>query len=240
MIVLAWLLAGLGGIWLCWRMLAAFANAQPRQLISAAKLFAASFVAMASMGLLAFGRLGVVLALFGAVFLTAYRLNVQKRPPDPLEPGDSAEGESRIETGWLSMRLDRGSGEMSGDVKSGRFAGRALATLDLAELLALRRELGEAEPASLPLIDTWLDRLDPDWRVAGEAQGRRGGTATFHSDSMDEAMALDVLGLRKGAGRAEIEAAYRRVMAQVHPDKGGTDRLASLVNAARAFLLERA
>jgi len=91
----------------------------------------------------------------------------------------------------------------------------------------------------LPLIDTWLDRVAPDWRQGARSGTDRGAGATAGSSAMDETTALEVLGLRPGAGRAEIEAAYRRVMAKVHPDKGGSDRLASLVNAARDYLLNR-
>ncbi|HEX2529627.1 MAG TPA: DnaJ domain-containing protein [Geminicoccus sp.] len=238
MILVVWLLAAAAAVAFVWWLLRSFANARPHQIISAGKLFAASFVAMAGMGLLAFGRLGVVGALIGASVLTATRMRAQHRPPDPL-PGDAADEGDRsvVETPWLSMSLDRATGEMSGQVKQGRLVGQSLAALSLDQLLALRQEIAAAEPSSLPLVDTWLDRAAPDWRERDRDQ--RGDEATFHSGNMDEAQALDILGLRPGAGRAEIEAAYRRVMAQVHPDKGGSNRLASLVNAARAFLLNR-
>lgn len=238
MIVLGWLLAILALAGIGWWLLGAFASASPRSVVSALKLFMASFAAMASLGLLALGRLGIVLAFFGALGLTVTRLRAKSRPPDPLDgeaPGSA--GESSIETGWLSMQLDRASGAMSGRVKTGRFAGRTLDSLDIGEVLALREELSASEPASLPLIDTWLDRMAPGWRA--QAGGSRGSDATNTTEEMNETMALDILGLGPGVGRAEVEAAYRRVMAQVHPDKGGSDRLASLVNAAREFLLNR-
>ncbi|TNE63359.1 MAG: hypothetical protein EP335_09790 [Alphaproteobacteria bacterium] len=53
--------------------------------------------------------------------------------------------------------------------------------------------------------------------------------------SRDEA--LEVLGLQPGASEDEINAAYRRLMAQVHPDKGGNDWMASKLNEARRTLL---
>lgn len=52
--------------------------------------------------------------------------------------------------------------------------------------------------------------------------------------------ARDLLGVGEGAGRAEIEAAYRRLMLRVHPDHGGTDALAARLNAARSRLLNQA
>ena len=238
MILVAWILLAAAAIAGAWWTLGRFAAASPRQVARAVKLFVASFAAMAGLGLLAFGRLGLVVALVGAVILTATRIGAAHRPPDPLS-GDAGSGDasSTVETEWLAMRLDRSTGDMTGTVRQGPYAGRSLAELSPADLLALRHELATAEPASLPLLDTWLDRVMPQWREQGGEQ--RGGSATFHSETMDETQALDILGLRPGAGRAEIEAAYRRVMTQVHPDKGGSNRLASLVNAARTFLLDR-
>ena len=53
--------------------------------------------------------------------------------------------------------------------------------------------------------------------------------------SRDEA--LRVLGLGADAGGDDIRAAHRRLMLQNHPDKGGSDYLASKVNEAKDVLL---
>jgi hypothetical protein len=237
MIVLGWLLGLATLAVLGWWLVRAFSRASPKVVAGSLKLFLASFAAMAGMGLLTLGRLGLLLALVGAVGLTFARMRAQWRPPDPIAGDDpAADGESAIETDWLSMRLDRATGTMSGRVLRGDFAARELASLDLGELLALRGALAAAEPGSLPLIDTWLDRCAPGWRTDARSDRPSGRDATSAVPEMDEAAALEILGLHRGAGRAEIEAAYRRVMSRVHPDSGGSDRLASLVNAARDFL----
>jgi curved DNA-binding protein CbpA len=55
---------------------------------------------------------------------------------------------------------------------------------------------------------------------------------------MTRAEALKVLGLQEGASNDEIRAAHRKLIAQNHPDKGGSDYLASKVNEAKDTLLE--
>lgn len=51
------------------------------------------------------------------------------------------------------------------------------------------------------------------------------------------ARARTVLGLGAGAGRTEILAAHRRMLAAVHPDRGGSDAGVHEANEARDLLL---
>ena len=71
--------------------------------------------------------------------------------------------------------------------------------------------------------------------VHGNTRKRRDNGVT----AMDEAEALRVLGLSAGASEDEIKVAHRRLMAQIHPDHGGSDYLAGKINAARDVLLRR-
>jgi hypothetical protein len=62
-----------------------------------------------------------------------------------------------------------------------------------------------------------------------------------HADpakAISEAHARSLLGVGEAAGRAEIEAAYRRLMQRAHPDRGGTPGLAAQLNLARDRLLK--
>lgn len=54
-----------------------------------------------------------------------------------------------------------------------------------------------------------------------------------------EAEARRLLGVDDHADEAEIRAAYRRIAAVVHPDRGGSAELARQVNAARDILIPR-
>lgn len=49
--------------------------------------------------------------------------------------------------------------------------------------------------------------------------------------------ARDVLGVQPGATREEILAAHRRLVGQVHPDRGGSGEAMLEANAARDVLL---
>lgn len=58
--------------------------------------------------------------------------------------------------------------------------------------------------------------------------------------SMGESEARAVLGLNADADADAIRAAHRRLIAAVHPDRGGSAELTRQLNAARDALLKRA
>ena len=53
---------------------------------------------------------------------------------------------------------------------------------------------------------------------------------------MSRREACEILGVGESASRAEVEAAYRRLMMRAHPDHGGSAGLAAKLNAARDVL----
>jgi len=146
-------------------------------------------------------------------------------------PADAGGEASGVETATLEMRLDLATGLMSGRVRRGALSGRELADLDLGELLALLADCAREDPESVPLLETWLDRVHPDWREAP------GADPSGRDAAMTRAEALAILGLSEGATEEEVRAAHRRMMRAAHPDQGGSDWLASRLNAAREFLL---
>jgi hypothetical protein len=58
--------------------------------------------------------------------------------------------------------------------------------------------------------------------------------------TMPEAEARDILGVDSTADAETIRAAHRRLVAAVHPDRGGSAGLTQRINVARDVLLKRA
>lgn len=145
-------------------------------------------------------------------------------------PAPSSGQTSRVATEWLEMTLDHTSGETSGLVLKGPFAGARLAELSREQLLALRADLRIEDEEGARLLDAYLARVHPGASDA-EPPPRSGASAMTRDE------ALDILGLSDGASEAEIREAHRRLMQQMHPDRGGTDYLAAKINAARDYLL---
>ncbi|MCY4040283.1 MAG: DnaJ domain-containing protein [Gammaproteobacteria bacterium] len=150
----------------------------------------------------------------------------------------SADGRtSEVRSAWLRMTLDHDSGHMEGEILLGEHAGQFLSELDFDALMALREEIEDSD--SLRLFDAWLDRHHQDWRSSGEGGQRRGADSEpdIGSGSMTRPEALRILGLGEDATDDEIRTAYKQLMQKLHPDLGGSDYLASVVNRAKQVLL---
>lgn len=71
----------------------------------------------------------------------------------------------------------------------------------------------------------------------GAGGGGGNGSSTQSRGQMDKAEALAMLGLDDGASADQVREAYKTLIGKLHPDKGGTNRLAQLLNEARDLLL---
>ena len=147
----------------------------------------------------------------------------------------SAGKTSDIETGYLRMKLDHDSGEMSGTVLRGGFSGRDLDDLGLDELLTLFEECLRADEKGARVLESYLDRgRHQGWRdtMDSRAGGGKPGTA-----GMNAAEAREILGVGDDATSDEIKAAHRDLMQRNHPDHGGSTYLATKINQAKDLLL---
>jgi hypothetical protein len=94
----------------------------------------------------------------------------------------------------------------------------------------------EAWPAALALLllGAWLalSTRRPPGSAPDSAPAER-------PEPMSVDAARRILGVGPDASAPEIQAAYKRLMRSVHPDRGGTAGLAAQLNAARDRLLRR-
>lgn len=108
----------------------------------------------------------------------------------------------------------------------------ALAGLSLGAMLLLTGRGAAAFGALVflgPLAWSW-------WQEGRPLPGARAAPA---GPRMSRAEALQVLGLREGATKADVREAWVRLMRTAHPDGGGSDWLAAQINQARDVLLRR-
>ncbi|HEY6869707.1 MAG TPA: molecular chaperone DnaJ [Novosphingobium sp.] len=82
------------------------------------------------------------------------------------------------------------------------------------------------------LLCKWTTGRWP-WELAGWELGGRSAR------SAAEARARALLGVSPRANRTEIIEAHKRLVAMVHPDRGGTGEQVHEANAARDLLLAR-
>ena len=143
---------------------------------------------------------------------------------------------SKVRSAGLEMILDHDSGYMDGQVLAGRFEGQFLSQLEIDDLLQIAEDFRDDEE-SLRLLESYLDRTHPGWRENVDGGSTDGAAAAHGSGSMSPEEAYDILGLKPGASEAEIVDAHRRLMKQVHPDRGGSDALAAKINEAKDRLL---
>lgn len=208
-------------------------------------------------------NLGGYLALFGAFFFAVTGrlplalplaffgfMLLQKNNPFFPFPGQNRtrEGQrSAVRTDYLEIELDHTTGDITGRVTKGHFAGRDLKALGVDDLIALWRVCEREDRQSAQILVAYLDRWEPDWRQkagAGHQQSAGGGTGysqrpgrTTAAMTVDEAW--EVLGLKPGASEEAIRQAHRQLMKKFHPDQGGSDYIAAQINMAKDVLLGR-
>ena len=144
----------------------------------------------------------------------------------------NAPGTSEITSRYIHMVLFHETGLIDGKVIEGQFQDAKLSQLEIAQLIELLREIQDDQD-SMNLLIAYLERQHPSWQQDTGIQ-----TPSPSSDTeMNEAQALDILGLENSATKEDVVLAHRRMMQKMHPDRGGSTYLATKINAAKELLL---
>lgn len=143
---------------------------------------------------------------------------------------------SDVETRFLRMALDHDSGQMTGEVLEGDYAGRTLDGMSMDEVVDLLRVCWVEDQPSAQVLEAYLNRVHPDWRQKTQEGAAPGGGGS-RGGAMSRAEALDVLGLDDGASELDIKDAHHRLIDGLHPDHGGSTYLAAKINQAKDALL---
>ena len=213
-------------------VLRVFLTTPPADLARRLRLGAGVLLILAAIGLAFLRRfpLAIPLALAGLFVLRRHAGMGRMSPAAPPA--------SNVRSAGLDMTLDHETGEMDGKILAGRHEGKMLSELDFAAL----KEVGDdfrGDADSLRLLEGYLDRRHPGWRDDVETDAARGQSAPAGAGRMSLEEAYEILGLDAGAGEAEVREAHRRLMKQLHPDRGGTSALAAKINEAKDRIVGR-
>ncbi len=137
--------------------------------------------------------------------------------------------------GWLLWRNATGKGMSARNVtlfKGVVWLGLA-AALFVAKLLPLAFMLLLAA-GGVTAIEMWRER------AMKEDEARSGGAMTAPAKTaLSKSEAASVLGVDETADSDAVKSAHKKLIAQLHPDKGGTDYLAAKINEAREVMLRK-
>jgi uncharacterized protein YjiS (DUF1127 family) len=241
------LLLGAAALVILLILLRGFIGVDPKLLSKALRYAAAIGLALAALFFAFLDRVGVAV-LLGSM---AYGLFTGGRawpggwpgwhfPYSGGGPRSQSGQTSTVQTEWIEMELDHDTGEMHARVLKGSFSGKALDTLSDEQALAFYAEAGSVDPETARLMEAYLDRrLGADWR--SKARERNADEDKSTRSRRDSGMSRDeayrVLGLEAGATEEEIRVAHRKLMLNLHPDRGGSDYLAAKINEAKDVLI---
>ena len=92
-------------------------------------------------------------------------------------PGAGTGQSSDVETRFLRMALNHDSGQMTGEVLEGDYAGRTLDSMSMDEVVDLLRVCWIEDQPSAQVLEAYRNRVHPDWRQSP------GGAAAANADA---------------------------------------------------------
>jgi len=231
-----YVLLGLLALLLGLTLAKAYVRANPAAMAHAlrAGAGAAALVGAAVLLLRGLPSYALPLALLGSWLLWGHGGARWSGMPGP--GGGGVSQTSKAKTDHLEVELDHDTGEISGRVTKGLFAGRSIASLAPVELALLWQDCRFTDPRSAQILEAYLDRMHPTWRddmARGEAQMAGGANGRMPLEE-----AYEILGLKPDASDDEVRRAHRELMMKLHPDRGGSSYLAAKINEAKDVILE--
>lgn len=98
--------------------------------------------------------------------------------------------------------------------------------------------LGSAIPIIAKHVPNLLRIIGLVKTIKSAQAGQPPPTNTPAVQAMNTQQALDILGLEGHPSKQQIVGAHKRLMQKVHPDKGGSELLATQINQAKTTLLK--
>lgn len=144
---------------------------------------------------------------------------------------------STVGTRFIQMNLDHVTGKLSGKVLAGEFKGRMLDLMSKSELDRLADFCRQQDTDSARLLESYMTARFGE--PAGPGVGGQGRSAGRPEAAMSMEEAMQVLGLQGSPTKEEITNAYRKIMQQIHPDRGGNEYFAAKANQARDVLITK-
>ncbi|MTW20155.1 sulfate transporter CysZ [Allochromatium palmeri] len=158
-----------------------------------------------------------------------------------FRPANGYQGshQSRVATHYVLLTIDHLSGRMNGEILAGPLTGRTLDAAETAELLDLLNLCYRTDAESAEALEAYLthERGQRFQEPPPRPDAGRAPPPSPDRPGLDENEARAILGLAPEAGADDIQAAHRRLIQRLHPDRGGSDYLAAKVNEAKRVLL---
>lgn len=201
------------------------------------------------------GKLGMLIPLFGAVaaafialvsrlipvivplfarHLPEWLERMRGREEDSRRPSGSERQSSSARTAYLAMTLDHHNGQLDGTILQGPHEGKRLSELSMKALVDLYTFYLRDDQESAKLLAAFIERT-----FGHQWQNDHENPRSSPGPSMDREEAFSILGLDPNATDEDIIAAHRRLIQKLHPDRGGSDYLASRINQAKDCLLSK-
>jgi CysZ protein len=133
--------------------------------------------------------------------------------------------------------IDQLSGGIRGELREGPHQGQPLDQVSTEDLKDLLARWYHTDVASAEALEVYLER-ERQQTVSRPRHAQRPETqhpTQAHRMASEEARA--VLGLAPEAGPEDVRSAHKRLMQRLHPDRGGSDYLATKINEAKDVLL---